>query len=59
MGNSDWREAAAKKGVMNACFPACVGPSFAVGEYRAVQAEFQYAGGHVLLARFEAGSLGS
>lgn len=34
-GSGDWREAAAKKGVMKACFPARVGPAFAVAEYRA------------------------
>lgn len=40
MAHGDWREAAAKKGVMKGCFPARVGPAFAVAEYRAVQAEF-------------------
>lgn len=39
MAHGDWREAAAKKGVMKGCFPACVGPAFAVAEYRAGQAE--------------------
>ena len=47
MAHGDWREAAAKKGVMKGCFPARVWAGFCGGRISRRPGGVNYAGGHV------------